>query len=357
VTIYDVAEQAGVSTATVSRVINSSSFVSKQVRQRVEDAIAELGYVPNATARNLSAGRSTSIALLISNLSNPFSAEVVEGVRSFFSEQEIGLVLGNIRADPDTELSQLDLVLAQGVGGVLIAPGSQDDLAVAEVKRRNIPCVILDARGDFELDVVRGDSYGGAVELTRLLLDLGHRRIALVNARRDNSTARDRFAGYAQAFKDAGIEVDEALVQWGPSLFYTIEFGARATEELLALPDPPTAIFAGNDFVALGVLGALTARRVQVPDEMAVVSFDGITLPFLTAVIQPAADMGRTAAAMLYERMQGYGGPPREHVVPIELRISGSSGGPLPGEPATEHRAEKGEREEARDGKEVYGTH
>lgn len=336
VTIYDVAERAGVSTATVSRVINDTSFVSEQVRRRVEDAIAELGYVPNATARKLSDGRSTSIALLISNLSNPFSAEVVEGVRSFFSEKEIGLVLGNIRADPDTELSQLDLVLAQGVGGVLIAPGSEDDLAVAEVKRHSIPCVVLDARGDFGLDVVRGDSYGGAVALTRLLLDLGHRRIALVNARRDNSTARDRFAGYARALQDAGIAVDEELVQWGPSLFYTIEFGARATEELLALADPPTAIFCGNDFVALGVLGALTARRVQVPDEMAVVSFDGITLPFLTAVIQPAADMGQTAAAMLYERMQGYDGPPREHVVPIQLRISGSSGGPLPGAPTRE---------------------
>jgi LacI family transcriptional regulator len=341
VTIYDVAKQAGVSTATVSRVVNQTSFVAAETRQRVEKAIAYLGYVPSATARKLSAGRSTSIALLISNLSNPFSAEVAEGVRSFFSEREIGLVLGNIRSDPETELSQLELVLAQGVGGVLIAPGSQDDLAVAEVKRRGIPCVVLDARGDFGLDVVRGDSFGGAVALTRLLLELGHRRIALVNARRDNSTARDRFAGYAQALEEAGIEVDEDLVQWGPSLFYTMEFGARATEELLALPDPPTAVFGGNDFVALGVLGALTARRVQVPDEMAVVSFDGITLPFLTAVIQPAADMGRTAAAMLYERMRGYDGPPREHVVPIELRIGGSSGGSLPYESRTERVMEK----------------
>ena len=115
VTIYDVAKQAGVSTATVSRVINQTSFVTKETRERVEEAIAYLGYVPSATARKLSAGRSTSIALLISNLSNPFSAEVAEGVRSFFSEKEIGLVLGSIRADPDTELSQLELVLAQGV--------------------------------------------------------------------------------------------------------------------------------------------------------------------------------------------------------------------------------------------------
>jgi len=338
-------------------VINQTSFVTEETRERVEEAIAYLGYVPSATARKLSAGRSMSIALLISNLSNPFSAEVAEGVRSFFSEKEIGLVLGNIRADPDAELSQLDLALAQGVGGILIAPGSEDDLAVAEVKRRSIPCVVLDARGDFGLDVVRGDSFGGAVELTRLLLEMGHRRIALVNARRDNSTARDRYAGYAQALGEAGIEVDEALVQWGPSLFYTMEFGARATEDLLALPDPPTAIFCGNDFVALGVLGALTARRVQVPDEMAVVSFDGITLPFLTAVIQPAADMGRTAAAMLYERMQGYDGPPREHIVPIELRISGSSGGPFPDQPATERVMEKGQGEKTRNGKEVYATH
>jgi len=105
-----------------------------------------------------------------------------------------------------------------------------------------------------------------------------------------------------------------------------MEYGARATEELLELQDPPTAIFAGNDFVALGVLGALTAFQIRVPDDMAVVSFDGITLPFLTAVIQPALEMGRMAAEMLHERIQGYEGPPREHVLPVELRVSGSTG-------------------------------
>ncbi len=189
-----------------------------------------------------------------------------------------------------------------------------------------LPCVVLDARGDFGLDVVRGDSLGGSFELTRLLLDLGHCRIALVNARRDNSTAKDRFAGYARALNESNIEVDEALLKWGSSLFYTMEYGAQATEELLGLPDPPTAIFAGNDFVALGVLGALTAFQIRVPDDMSVVSFDGITLPFLTAVIQPALDMGRMAAEMLYEQIQGYKGPPREHVLPVELRVSGSSG-------------------------------
>ena len=326
ITIYDVAEQAGVSTATVSRVINQSSFVTEETCQRVEDAIAELDYVPSATARRLSVGRSTSIALLISNLTNPFSAEVAAGVQSFCSEKSIGVILGNIRADPDMELGQLEIALAQGVGGILIAPGNQDDRVVAEIRRRGLPCVVLDARGDFGLDLVRGDSLGGAFELTKLLLDLGHCRIALVNARRDNSTARDRFVGYTRALNESNIEVDEALVKWGSALFYTMEYGAQATEELLGLQDPPTAIFAGNDFVALGVLGALTAFQVRVPDDMAVVSFDGITLPFLTAVIQPALEMGRIAAEMLYERIQGYVGPPREHMLPVELRVSGSSG-------------------------------
>jgi len=153
----------------------------------------------------LSVGRSTSIALLISNLTNPFSAEVAVGVQSFFSEKGIGVVLGNIRADPDTELSQLEIALAQGVGGIIIAPGSQDDRVVAELRRRDIPCVVLDARGDFGVDVVRGDSLGGAFDLTTLLLEQGHRRIALVNARRDNSTARDRFTGYARALSERDI--------------------------------------------------------------------------------------------------------------------------------------------------------
>jgi len=329
-TIRDVAAAAGVSYQTVSRVLNDKPDVAEETRQRVKKAVAELNYVPSATARGLSSGRVTSIALLISNLTNPFSAEVAAGVQRCFGEKGIGVVLGNIRADPEEEWRQLEVVLAQGVGGILIAPGNEDDPVVAEIKRRNLPCVVLDARGDFGVDVVRGDSLGGAFELTKLLLGLGHRRIALVNARRDNSTSRDRFEGYARALVENGIEVDEALIKWGPSLFYTMEYGARATEELLGMQDPPTAIFAGNDFVALGVLGALTARQMRVPDDIAVVSFDGITLPFLTAVIQPAAEMGRIAATMLYERIQGFGGPPREHVVPVNLRISGSSGAPSP---------------------------
>ena len=329
-TIRDVAAAAGVSYQTVSRVLNDKPDVAEQTRQRVKKVVADLGYVPSATARGLSSGRASSVALLISNLTNPFSAEVASGVQRFFGEKGIGVVLGNIRADPEEEWRQLEVALAQGVGGILIAPGNDDDPVVAEVKRRNMPCVVLDARGDFGVDVVRGDSLGGAYELTKLLLDLGHRRIALVNARRDNSTARDRFAGYARALAEKGIKMDEALVKWGPSLFYTMEYGARATEELLGMPDPPTAVFAGNDFVAMGVLGALTARQMRVPDNVAVVSFDGITLPFLTAVIQPAVEMGRIAASMLHERMQGFEGPPREHVVPVNLRISGSSGELLP---------------------------
>jgi LacI family transcriptional regulator len=318
-TIRDVAAAAGVSYQTVSRVLNDKPDVAEETRQRVKKVVAELDYVPSATARGLSSGRATSIALLISNLTNPFSAEVAAGVQHYFGEKGIGVVLGNIRADPEEEWRQLEVALAQGVGGILIA----------EIKRRHMPCVVLDARGDFGVDVVRGDSLGGAFEITRLLLGLGHRRIALVNARRDNSTSRDRFAGYARALVESSIKVDEVLVKWGPSLFYTMEYGARATEELLGMQDPPTAIFAGNDYVALGVLGALTARQMRVPDDIAVVSFDGITLPFLTAVIQPAVEMGRIAALMLYERIQGFEAPPREHVVPVNLRISGSSGAPL----------------------------
>lgn len=325
-TIRDVAAASGVSYQTVSRVLNEKPDVADETRQRVKRVISELGYVPSATARKLSSGQNASVALLISNLTNPFSAEVASGVQGYFGHESIGVILGNIRGDPDSELSQLEIALAQGVGGILIAPGSEDDEVVAEVRRRRIPCVVLDARGDFGVDVVRGDSLGGALELTRLLLDLGHQRIGLISARRDNSTARDRFEGYAAALTEAGIEVDEALVKWGPSLFYTMEYGVRATENLLELENSPTAIFAGNDFVALGVLGALTAHQVRVPDEMAVVSFDGITLPFLTAVIQPAEEMGRIAAQMLDERIQGYDGPPREHLVPVELRIGGSSG-------------------------------
>jgi LacI family transcriptional regulator len=325
-TIYDVADLAGVSTFTVSRVINDAGPVRDQTRAKVESAIAELNYIPSAVARRLRANKSDMIGLVISDITNPFWAQVIAAIQRFFSDQGIGVILGNTQSDPEEERKQVELALSQSVDGIIMTPlldSSQQ--VIDEVRARDVPCVILDRRGDFGVDVVRGDSRQGARELTELLLEKGHRRIGLVTGSRDRSTAVDRYQGYADALEAAGIEVEEALVRWGP---YTRGFGAQAMDELLALDSPPTAVFAANNSLADGVLDTLRVRGRRVPGDMAVVGFDSIpTLDsFLTVAEQPAQRMGQVAAEMLQERIDGYDGPPRERVLPIKIRVRVSSG-------------------------------
>lgn len=328
-TIYDVADKAGVSTFTVSRVINESGFVRHETRARVEEAISQLGFVPSAAARRLRSRRSDVISLVISDVTNPFWAQVIEAVQGFFTEKGISVLLGNTRSDPAEEDRQIEMALAQSVDGIIITPLADASLErVAKIRDRGVPCVVLDRRATHGVDVVRGESRAGAFELTKLLIDRGHRRIGLVTGGRDRSTAVDRYEGYREAIEQAGLTLDVGLVRWGP---YTHGFGAEAASCLLDLDPPPTAIFAANNSLAEGVLDALRSRQIAVPQDVAVVGFDAIpTLAsFLTVAEQPASEMGRKAAEMLYERIDGFAGPPRELVLDAEIKIRTSSGGSL----------------------------
>ena len=254
-TIYDVAERAGVSTFTVSRVMNDSGFVREETRAKVEKAIAELGYVPRAAARKLRSRRADVIGLILSDVTNPFWARVIEAVQQFFTEKGISVILGNTRSDLAEERRQIAMALAQSVDGVIITPLADASAEqVAMIRERGVPCVVLDRRGDFGVDVVRSDSRGGAFALTQLLLDRGHRRIGLVTGDHDRSTAVDRYEGYREALEQAGLTVDATLVRWGP---YTRDFGTEAASELLNADPRPTGIFAANNSLAQGVLEAL----------------------------------------------------------------------------------------------------
>jgi LacI family transcriptional regulator len=324
-TIYDVAERAGVSVFTVSRVINDSGFVRQQTRQRVEQAVAELAYIPSAAARRLRSRRSHAIGLLVHRAADPFWHEIVVGVQSFFAEQDMGVLLGDGRMDLEEERSQLEVALSQGVDGFVVAPVSDDSSVVSEIVRRGIPCVAVDRYLDLGVDVVRRDLYGAARELTELLSSLGHRRIALVNGPRNDAGAQERFKGYMQALRAADIPVDEALVAWGD---WTKPFGARAAGELLSIADPPTAFIAAANMYAEGVLETVRAVGMEVPRDVAIVSFGATPslFSFLTAAASPAAAMGEAAAEMLYQRIQGYEGPPRERVFHAVLHKRLSAG-------------------------------
>ena len=315
--MHDVAKRAGVSTFTVSRVVNDSGFVREETRQRVLEAIAEMGYVPNAAARRLRSDRSHIIALLISDVSNPVWARVTLAIQEYLSQHGIGVILANTRSNLEEEKRQLDIAFSQGVGGIIVTPYNFQSNAVAEIRRRGIPCVVLGRRGDFGADVVRFDSYGTAYALTKLLLEQGYRRIALLTGPTDHSTSNDKYQAYATALGEAGLPLREEWVKWGPYRRYA---GVQATEELLALDERPQALVSGSSALTLGALEALGEHQLQVPEDMGVVGSDGVfaLYSFLTAAYTDCEELGKAAAEMLHERMEAHDGEPREVIMPFE---------------------------------------
>ena len=324
-TMHDVAARADVSIFTVSRVVNDSGFVRESTRQRVEQAIAALSYVPSAAGRRLRSGKSHAVGLLMSDVANPYWNEIIVSIQAYLSDRGYGVVLGNARSDLQEERRQFDIALRQGVDGFVVVPLRDESQVVPEIRRRNIPCVVLGRRGDFGVDVVRRDLCRAATELIELLLGLGHRRIALVNGPRNHSGAVDRYEAYRDTLRRAGIPVDEALVTWGP---FSQRHGAHATEALLTVPDPPTAIMAAGNVHAVGVLEVLGAAEMVVPDDVSVVSFGSTPAlySFLTVAASPGSEIGEAAAEMLHQRMQGYDTPPRERIFKTELRMRLSAG-------------------------------
>lgn len=328
-TIRDVAQRAGVSPITVSRVINNSGYVSEETRRRVRAAIEELNYVPNILARSLRSKRTHTLALVITDVTNPFWTTVARGVEDKAVENGFSVILCNTDEDPEKEKSYIEVLLKKRVDGVIIAPVSSKGATLYILAQQSIPFVVIDRRVEgIDADLVIGDSVGGAYELTKHLIELGHQRIAIIAGPEQVSTAEDRLTGYLQALEEFGIPVDEALIKRGK---FDQEAGYKLTKELLELEERPTALFAGNNFIAIGALLALREGGVQVPDDMALVTFDEIpqlsaVYPFLTVAAQPAYEMGAIATELLLERLAGEREGNREVVLKAELILRRSSG-------------------------------
>ncbi len=328
-TIRDVAERAGVSPITVSRVINDSGYVSDETRREVEAAIEELNYVPNILARSLRSKRTHTLALVITDVTNPFWTTIARGVEDKAVENGFSVILCNTDEDPEKEQSYLEVLLQKRVDGVIIAPVTSHGANLHSLSRLGVPYVVIDRRVEgMDTDLVTGDSVGGAYELTKHLIELGHRRIGIIAGPEQVSTADDRLAGYLKALEEFDIPVDEALIKRGQ---FNQEAGYELTKKLLELEERPTALFAGNNFIAIGALTALWELEVRVPDEMALVTFDEIphlsaVYPFLTVAAQPAYDMGNIATELLLERLDGRREENREVVLPTRLILRQSSG-------------------------------
>jgi LacI family transcriptional regulator len=340
-TIRDVARLAGVSTMTVSRVINSSGYTSLETRGRVKRAIAELGYVPNAVARHLRSKQTKAIALVLSDITNPFFTTIARGVEDVAGPRGFSVMFCNTDESEDKERRYLHLLVERQVDGVLLVPAGSPNPSIRLLRAHKVPLVVLDRRvPGRRVDNVRCDSEAGAYALARHLIGLGHRRIGVLTGRRAISTSLDRVAGVRRALEEAGLGLDDALVRWGGFNFGDLNLadGHQMTGEVLsATADPPTALFAANNFIAFGAIRALREMGIRVPDDISVVAFDDLPAewvsdPFLTVAAQPAYDIGCRAAEMVIDSLTGDRARTGESLVlPFELIVRRSTAAPRSG--------------------------
>jgi LacI family transcriptional regulator len=308
-TIYDVAKRAGISAMTVSRVINGKRDVKPETREKVLKAIEEIGYVPNSLARSFVLQKTKTVGLVITDITNPFFTTLARGVEDTAMKSQFSVIFCNTDEDPEKELLYLEVLARKRVDGVILASASGKKGPLKSLLIKNIPIVLIDREieGLDDIDIVKGDSVYGAYILTKHLIDLGHRRIGIIVGSRNISTAEDRVEGYKKALIESGIPIEKELIKFSR---YSREDGYKCTKELLTLEERPTAIFGGNNFIAIGSMMAIKELGLRVSEDIALVSFDDIeslsqVYPFLTVVTQPAYTMGVIATELLIRRIEG----------------------------------------------------
>lgn len=308
-TIAEIAAKAGVSIPTVSRVLNNRPDVAPGTRKRVEQVIEESGFTRHRATPSSRKESSGIVDLLVTDLINQYSVEIVRGVEESLERTELRLALSVTRSSSQLEQRWLNKVLNGATDGAILvlARGQSQDLDT--LHQHKIPFVVVDHRGELGPDVpsVGTTNWLGGRMATEYLLSLGHRRIAAIRGDADLRCSRDRIAGYRAALEDAGIPVEPELIRHGK---FSQQTGYEQTCALLALPEPPTAIFAGCDTQAMGVYSALRAHGRSVPEGMSVIGFDDIPIssivtPALTTIRQPLVEMGRVATTMLLRLISG----------------------------------------------------
>jgi LacI family transcriptional regulator len=336
VSIKDVAARAGVSLGTVSNVLNRPSAVRAATRAKVESAIAELGFVPNASARQLAAGRSRTIAYLVLDATNPFFTDVARGIEEVAKAEGLALFICNSDQDADREDQYLEQLTELRARGVLITAMDYANPRLQRLRDTGVPVVLVDRAPEESREwctVGVDDVAGGELAVTHLV-EAGHTRLAFVGGPADIPQVHDRHVGAAAATAAAGLP-EKALTLIRTSGL-TIAEGRRAGERLLGLPrrTRPTGVFCANDLLALGLLQHLTQHGVRVPDDVAIVGYDDIEFASaaavpLTSVAQPRHLLGRTAARLLADEAERGADHEHQHVVfPPELVARASTAVP-----------------------------
>jgi DNA-binding LacI/PurR family transcriptional regulator len=330
VSIKEVAAAAGVSTATVSRVLADKPHVREEVRDRVMAVVQELKYSPNRVARNLRSRKSNVIGLIISDIENPFFQQISRAVEDASHEQGYSVMLCNNDENQEKETLYLRLLRDENVAGVILSPTRQTADNFAETAKLNIPMVVIDRRvNNFEVDNIMIDNVQSAYNIVSHLIEHGNRRIGAIFGV-GSTTGRERKEGYLRALNDHAIAASSELTEFANP---REEDGFSVTQKLLKLSAPPEAILTSNSLLAAGALRALRESGVRVPDEIAFASFDETTwarlvMPALTVIEQPTYEIGRTATEMLIKRIEDPTRSNREVILKTKLVVRQSCGCP-----------------------------
>ncbi|GAB3522374.1 substrate-binding domain-containing protein [Photobacterium alginatilyticum] len=307
-TIKDVAKHAGVSTSTVSHVLNKTRFVSEDISVRVQAAVKELNYAPSALARSLKVNHTRTFGMLVTTSTNPFFGEVVKGVERRCYQQGYNLILCNTEGDVERMHSNLDTLLQKRVDGLLLmcseVEGKEFDLFT---RHQPVPTVVMDwGPIDFPSDKIQDNSHHGGYLATRHLIEQGHKKIGCLTGPLDKLPAQQRLSGFVQAMEEAGLEINK---DWIVSGSFECEGGEIAFNKLYERGPLPTALFVCNDMMAMGVINTAHKKGLSVPEDLSIVGYDDIKLakyitPSLTTIHQPKHRLGQQAVDTLLDKIQ-----------------------------------------------------
>ncbi|MFP5597261.1 DNA-binding transcriptional regulator CytR [Kluyvera sp. 142486] len=327
-TMKDVALQANVSTATVSRALMNPEKVSQATRNRVEQAALEVGYLPQMQGRNMKRNESRTILVIVPDICDPFFSEVIRGIEVTAAAQGYLVLIGDCAHQNQQEKTFIDLIITKQIDGMLLL-GSRLPFDASIEEQRNLPPMVManEFAPELGLPTVHIDNLTASFDAVNYLHELGHQRIACIAGPEEMPLCHYRLQGYVQALRRCGITVDPHYIARGN---FTYEAGANALEQLLALPQPPTAIFCHSDIMALGALSYAKRQGLKVPEDLSIIGFDNISLsefcdPPLTTVAQPRFDIGREAMLLLLNQLSGQFVDSGSRLLDCELIIRGST--------------------------------
>ncbi|MDU5638564.1 HTH-type transcriptional repressor PurR [Haemophilus parainfluenzae] len=305
-TIKDVAKMAGVSTTTVSHVINKTRFVAKETEEAVMQAIKSLKYSPSAVARSLKVNTTKSIGMIVTTSESPYFAEIIHAVEDHCYRQGYSLFLCNTQNDPEKIKNHVEMLTKKRVDGLLVmcSEYTQHSLDVLS-GFSSVPMVVMDWGPNADTDIIEDNSFNGGYIATKHLIDCGHKAIGLIAGELDKTTARTRYEGFVKAMNEANLPIHENWIMEG---FFEPEDGYECMNKILVQDNLPTAVFCCNDVMALGAISAITEKGLRVPDDISIIGYDNIHssrfyAPPLTTIHQSKSRLGAQAVNLLFERI------------------------------------------------------